>query len=284
MAKTRPTALSAPLAGLTLLAAGLLAGSCSGNPAKEELRGYEAIVNTLVEEDISVTAQLENFRKDLSIGNEEAEAMGEYGRTQALPFYRRFRERISAVGVLASKLQEVHKILGEFVDHRVAYLEAMNDVLVSSGSEGQMEIVRMEDALREAHARVQRSTGGKLEDPDVLEAIAMRQVFMQRALAPFSRGQVPVGVVEKGLNEDVIPRLKKVADRTAAQRDDLGPAGAIAHWAATELAYFQAVGRNLPEQARIQNLAARSQESWDLSVSARQTYLADLKAYRESLK
>ena len=59
---------------------------------------------------------------------------------------------------------------------------------------------------------------------------------------------------------------------------------AVARGAAAELGFFQELAASLPVQATLQKNALASQKAWDAGGEARARYLADLRAYRDSLR
>lgn len=262
-----------------LLAAGL--ASCGGSPEKEGLRAYELAVEGPMAEDGRVAGDLSDLRKDLLAANAGAEDQGRYAREQGIPFYRRFRESMAAVPVLDPRLAEVHRHLLAYADHRLAYLDAIDRFLAATESEALRRLRDLQGPWEEAQRELMDLTGGQIEDREAAEAMTVRQLFMERVLGPFQRGQAPRDRVEEALRKEVLPRL----ERAAAKPPGPGPAGAaLAKWARAELAFFREIAGTLAQQEALQATAIVSQDEWDAAEERRAQYLEELKAYRGSLR
>src|SRR5688572_8932309 len=112
-----------------ILAAALLLPACGGGAEREDLRTYEASVEALMAEDADVGARLADLRADLLRDTAGAEAMVAYSRSDAGPFYARFREAASKAPARAERLAKVHGLLLEYLDQRTAFLAAIEGFL-----------------------------------------------------------------------------------------------------------------------------------------------------------
>jgi hypothetical protein len=267
-----------------ILAAALALGSCGGGSEREGLRAYEASVEKLMEEDGRVAARLDDFREDLRTANSSTGEMVEYSKSVAAPFYARFREAAAKAPAEAERLAKVHEGLLEYLDHRIAYLAAIEKILDSQSGGGMDRLRKAQTAWEGAVGELAEKTQGQLSDPGAADAINRRAKFMKFKYEAFLAGKIPVEEVEEALRTDVLPRLQAVADRTKGDLAAEGVPGALARWSAAELAFFQQLAAGLPLQAGVQKTARASQAAWDGAAEARERYVSGLRAYRDSLR
>jgi hypothetical protein len=276
--------IARPAATLALV---LSLASCGGDPERDALRAYEAAVEKLMEEEGKVTARLVDLREDLRAGGAAGDEQAAYGRDEALPFYERFKAAAARAPAGTERLRGIHARLLEYADRRTGYLKAVDAFLAGTRSEGMERLKRgqgpRDAAVQELKAAAEK-TGGDLGDAAAADAYMRLMMFIQKKYDPFQQGTLPLEDVEAALRNDVLPRLQSVADRTRDRRTAEGPAGAIARWSAAELAFMQELAATLPQQVVLQEARTTSLKAWDESVALREKYLADLRAYRESLR
>jgi len=272
---------------LPLLAAAALA-ACGGNPEKAALRAYEAGVENLMEEDGKISAQLKDIQDDLLTSTgAAAEDQSRFARDQALPFYKRFREAAAKASASGPRLPAINSDLLAYLDERVGYIEAIETFLAASKSASMDRLNEAQGPWQAAQKELQSYVAkgsGKVEAQDVAEAVNTRSLFMNRVYEPFQRGQVEGESVEKALREQVLPRLVKVAERTKGDLAAPGEAGAVARWAAAEVAFYREMEATIPQQAILQKAGTSAVEHWSKSVDMREKYLASLRSYRDSLR
>lgn len=267
-----------------ILAAALALAACGGSAEREALRTYEASVERLMEEDGKVGARLADLREDLLLDGAATEAMGAYSRAEAAPFYARFREAAAKAPAQAERLAKVHALLLEYIDHRAAYLAAIDGFLAADRGGGMARLQKAQSAWDAANRELESKAGGQLTDPGALDAMNRRIQFMQARFNAFQQGKIPVEDVEEALRNDLLPRLQKVAERSRANLTAEGTPGVVARWAAAELAFFQELAATLPLLSSVQKSAQASQTEWDGAAEVRARYIAALRAYRDSLR
>ena len=267
-----------------LLPAILALAGCGGGGEREALRAYEAALEKSIEEDGRIEARLKDLREDLLAGTATAEEMDAYAKTEASPFYARLRELASKTPAGAERLAKVHAVLLDYVDQRTAYLAALGAFLAGDRGEPMRRLHAARKAGDDAYQELAKRTGGNVADAGLQDAMNVASLFMQAKYTPFQAGKVPVDEVEAALRGELLPRLQKVAERSKANLAAEGAPGAIARWAAAELGFFQELAASLPVQATLQKNALASQKAWDAGGEARAKYLADLRAYRDSLR
>lgn len=258
--------------------------ACGGSPEKEALRAYEASLEKPMEEDAKVAARMKDLREDLLTSNASTEEMAAYGRTEAAPFYGRFREAAAKAPADAPRLAKVHAGLLEYIGHRTAYLAAIDGFLGAQKGEGMERLHRAQGAWDASIEELRAKTGGQIADTGIAEALNTRVKFMKNIYEPFQTGKIPVEDVEAAVRGELLPLLQTVADRTKGNRTAEGGPGAVARWAAAELAFFQELAATLPVQEVVRKSAMASQKEWDAAGESREAYLAGLRAYRDSLR
>src|SRR5689334_17207114 len=261
--------------------AGLLLPACGGNPEKEALRAYEAAVEKPMEEDAKVAARRKDFREDLLSGGVSKDDLVGYARNEAIPFYARFREAAGKAPAEGPRLAKVHAGLLAYIGHRTAYLGALVGYFEAQSGEGMERLHRAQKAWEDSIAELGAKTGGQITDPGIGEALNRRAKLMKATYGPFQVGNVPVQDVEAALRGELLPLLQTVADRTKGNRTAEGGPGAVARWAAAELAFFQELAATLPIQEIVRKNAVDSQKEWDAATEGRDAYIADLRAYRD---
>lgn len=271
------------LPGLLLLAAAG-AASCGGSSEKKALLAYEAAVEDLMAEDGKVSAHLKEIRQDLEVANLASDAETRFARDEAVPFYKRFQEKAAAVATADPRLADVHGVLTEYLDQRLRYLEATEAFLDLARSEEIRSWEALQDPWQKAQRELGERAGGNLSDREVVDAIGTGQMFLQRLLDPFLRGQVARAEVERGLRQEVLPRLARIVERTRASTAAEGLDGAIARWAQAEHAFFDRLASTLPKQEALQRSALASSDAWEKAGELREKYLKSLATYTESLR
>ena len=267
-----------------ILAAALLLPACGGGAEREALRTYEASVEKLMEEDAAVGARLTDLREDLLRDGSAAAGMVAYSRAEASPFYARFREAAAKAPAQAERLAKVHALLLEYLDHRAAYLASIEGFLAAEQGGGMDRLKKAQEAWDASERDLEKLTGGQVPDTGAMDARNRRNQFMGARFQPFQMGKIPVEDVEESLRNDLLPRLQKVAERSRGNLAAEGVPGAIARWAAAELAFFQELAAALPLLAAVQKSAQVSQKEWEGAGEVRERYIAELKSYRESLR
>jgi len=269
---------AATLAAALVLAAPLGLTACGGNPEREALRAYEASIEKLMEEDGRIAGRLADLAQDLPAGGAAAaSAQTEFGRNEAAPFLVRFKEAAAKAPAEAERLRKVHGMLTAYLDHRLAYLRAVDAHLAARDGEAMGRIQKSQEALAAAMNDLHDKSGGKFQDP-------IAAGFFEKRYAPFKAGEAPAETVEEALRKDVLPRIAAIADRTKGQVTEEGLPGSVARWAAAELAFFQELAATLPQQAVVFGSWKTSQEEWEASTKAREEFIAALRAYRDSLR
>ena len=267
-----------------VLAAALALAACTGDAEKEALRAFEAAVEDLMEEDGEVAAHLADLREDLLTANSAASDQSAYAREQALPFYRRFRETASRAPAEGPRLRGIHGTLVEYADERLGYLESLESFLAATKSEAMARLRGFQGPWEAAQKELVEKTGGRVADRDTADAINARVLFMQSLDAPSQGGQARAEDLEAGLRGELLPRLSRVAERTKDQRTAEGPEGAVARWAAAELAFFQELGTTIPQQQNLQKAAGATQEHWAKAEGLKKKFLEDLRGHRDGLR
>lgn len=277
----RPAAI---LAATLAIAAALALCACGGSVEKEALRTYEASVEKFMEEDGRVAARLKDLRDDLLNDNASTEEMVAYSGAEAAPFYNRFKEAAAKAPAQAEALAKVHARLLEYIDHRLAYLAAIDGFLAIHRGGGMDRLRKTQLAWDASVAELNEKTGGKIPDPGAADAIRRRTLFMKAKYEQFQMAKIPVEEVEEALRNEVLPRLQKVAERSQGNLAAEGVPGAVARWAAAELAFFQELAATLPLQVTVQKNALASQKEWEGAEEVRGKYISGLRAYRDSLR
>jgi hypothetical protein len=276
------SALPAAL-GLAVLG-GLGPSACGGNPEKKGLAAYEAAVEASMAQDDRVCEELADLRGDLGTGLARKEDQSVYGREQALPFYRRFREASAALRPEAPRLRKVHGVLLEYLDARIGYVEAFDAFLKSSDSEAQRRLEAAQAPLFEAEDALKKEAGPEGVLPEVAQSFLLVRSFVERVYGPFQRGQASVAQVEEALRQHLMPALGRAAEASKGSLTAPGTAGAAARWVKAAREFYQALGQALPQQEALQKSGMATQEKWKQSEDLRERFLADLKSYRESLR
>jgi hypothetical protein len=269
--------------GLAVLG-GLAPSSCGGDPEKAGLRTYEAAVEGLMAQDDRVTAELTDLRSDLLTGHAREADQSTYGREQALPFYRRFRESATGLHPGAPRLLAAHKILLDYLEERTAYLEAFDAFLRVSDTDDRRALDALQAPLVQADEAFRGTLGTSPVGPEVGQAFLMADSFRSKVFAPFQRGQATVAQVEDALRKHMIPALERAAEASKGSLAAEGPAGAGARWAKASREYHQALLQALPRLEVLQKSGLATQSRWERSQELRGTFLAEFKAYRESLR
>lgn len=269
-----------PLLALLALASALLP-SCGGRPEKEDLRAYEAAMEGLMGEDERVTSALSDLRSDLFAANAKAEDQARYTKTTAAPFYQRFRAAAAAMATKDPLLEAIHGKILLYLSHRLDYLSSIELCLAAAESKPMKDLLEATLAVQEARAALQEKTGGKV-DQETAEAFGVGQQFIEKVLDPFRQGRISRDLVEKALQEEVLPRLLRVAARPAGEE---GSAGAVTGaWARAEIAFFGVVSASLDMQSRAQEALRASEDHWKQAADLREQYIKELGGYRESLR
>jgi len=270
-----------------VLVAALSLPACSGGAEKRALLAYEAAVESLMTEDEGVSARLKDLREDVQASSASMEDQATYAREQALPFYRRFREAVGKAPVAEARLGKIHVRLVEYVDRRVASIDATAVVKKASESETLKKLEAAQAPMGAISEEVQawiEKTGGRLPDREAAEAMAVAGVFNQNVYAPFTRGQKSAEDVLQALRTEVQPRVTKVLERTKDFAASQGFQGTVARWAKAEDAILRIVASSLPELQAYRLAEARAEETWTEAEALRTKYLEELRAYRESLR
>jgi hypothetical protein len=267
-----------------LLLALAAAAGCGGNAEKRGLRDYEAAVEGLMAQDEKVSARLADLRADLISANAAAAEQSKFAREEARPFYARSRETAATLNPAAPRLQKVHASLREYVDRRLAYLEAADAFL---GADASPEMAKLKSS-QEACAAAQKDLAARLQgtslDRDVADAIRIRDLFMDQVFEPFRRGKARVDEVQAAIQTQVLPRLERVAERLKGKEGEPSTDGAVARWARAEADFYRMLSASVPRQREAQTLAERFEDEWKRGEEARRGFLADLKSYRETLR
>ncbi len=269
---------------LAVAAVALLVPSCGGSKEKEGLRAYEAGVEDLMAEDAKVSAHLDEIRGDLDVANAATDAETRFARDEAVPFFRRFKEKASSVPAEDPRLSLVHGVLTEYLDQRLAYLEATEAFLGAARSDEIRALEAAQDPWQVARRALAEAAGGSIEDREVVDAVGSGELFLQRRFEPYSRGQLPRADVERTLRQEILPRLARIAERTSASVRAEGLEGATARWARAEYDFYDRLLGSLARQESLQKNMVASRASWERSRELREKYLSSLKAYRESLR
>jgi hypothetical protein len=270
----RPTSVRSR--SILLLVAALTLPACGGGGEKRALLAYEAAVESLMTEDEGVAARLKDLREDVRSSSASMEDQAVYAREQALPFYRRFREAAGKAPVKEPRLAKIHVRLVEYVDKRVASMDATAAVKKAGESETLKRLAAAQEPMQPISEEVQawiEKLGGRLPDREAAEAMAITGLFNQNVYAPFTRGQKTAEDVLQALRSEVQPRVARVRERTKEQVGAPGFAGTVARWAKAEDEILRVVAASLPEL-----------EAWTEAETLRTKYLEELRAYRESLR
>ena len=279
----RPTGMHRPRRALLLLAAAAIP-ACGGNPEKLALRSYEASVEDLMAEDGRVSAKLTDLLKDFQASNGTSSDQANYGKEQALPFYRRFRESAAALHPATDRLGKIHATLREYLGERVAYLESIAAFLSSEESPAMDRLGKAQGVLQVSQKEMLEKVADGPKDREVARAMQAHMMFMQQIFTPFQQGQAKPEEVESILRKEVIPLFERIHDRLRDRIAGEGAEGATARWAKAEFDFFRELAETLPGQAEMQKSALLVQDHWKQSGDLRARFLEDLKAYRESLR
>lgn len=273
-----------PSAGLLLLLASTLP-SCGGNPAKAGLLAYESAMEVTMAEDGRVSASLSDLKEDLFAANARSVDQARFARETAGPFYDRFRAAAAAAPTADPRLEEVHGILLQYVDHRVAYLAAIETCLATAETGVMRKLLEATIAVQEVREAFRTGTGGKM-DREAADAATTVQLFVERVLEAFRNGKVDLAYVQKALGEQVQPRLLRVAARLvpAGPEPEAAVDRAVVAWARGELAFFKVLEEALPVQEKAQQALRDTEDHWAQAEALRAKYLRDLGAYRESIR
>jgi hypothetical protein len=281
---SRETSTGLPVAlGLALLG-GLALASCGGDPEKKGLLAYESAIEALMVQDERVSEELADLRGDLGTGLARKEDQAAYGRDTAIPFYRRFKESAAAQKPESPRLQKVHGVLVDYVGARVGYVEAFDLFLKASDNEGQRRLEAAQAPLMEAEDALSQEAGADGVVPEVAQSFLLVRSFVERVYGPFQRGQATVAQVEEALRQHLLPTLAKASDATKDSLTAQGVAGAAARWVKAARDFYQALAQALPQQEALRKSGMETKELWNRSEELRTQFLADLKAYRESLR
>lgn len=273
-----------PSALLLAVLGGLGPASCGGNPEKKGLLAYEAAVESSMAQDDRVTAELTDLRGDLGTGLAKGEDQSSYGREQALPFYRRFRESAAAQKPEAPRLRKVNEVLVDYLDARIGYVEAFDAFLKTSDNEAQRRLEEAQAPLIEAEEALKKEPAAEGVLQEVAQSFLMVRSFVERVYGPFQRGQATMAQVEEALRQHVLPSLGRAAEASKGSLTEKGTAGAAARWVKAARDFYQALVQALPQQEALQKSGMETQDRWDRSEDLRKAFLAEFRAYRESLR
>ncbi len=279
------TPRSRPFPGVAVLVLGgaLLVG-CGESAERAALRVYEARVEDLVAEDGRVGARLDELRKDVMARNAGGDEFPAYARETAAPFYRKFQSDVEAMEVTAERLRGIHRKLQDYLTARREYLGATLAILEAGDDGALRELAARETAFFAARDGMQAAAGSGLTDTDVLDGLQVVDLFQREPLIMFLQDKRTREQVENDVRSQVLPRLKRVADRTRGSRESEGLQGAIARWADTGVAYAEALLAWIPGHDRMRTVFRTAEARWEDAIEARKGFLDGLRAYRESLR
>ena len=280
----RPIPPRAPRLVLAALAAAALLPGCGPDSAKKELASYELAVEDLMGRDEKVTAELVDLRSDMGSGLGNGDEYLTYAKEQALPFYRHMKKTAEGLHPQAPRLEKVHQALHEFAEARAAHLEGFGPFLKQSREFDAARLMRTQQEFEAAEKALVGTTGGRISDNAVAEAVGATMVFQQRILGPYGRGQVTAKALGEAVRTELLPVFTRAADATKGDLAADGAKGAGARWVRAAEAMYRAMLELLPAQEAISASRQTIEEKWAASEDARKRFLEGFKAYRESLR